>query len=63
MDPENLIIYSEPSYGSEMIGQIMPGEEVEYIGEEEGWYKILLLEDETGWISGSYIEIIDDEKN
>ncbi len=62
VDPENLIVYSEPSYGSEMVGQIMPGEEAEYIEKENGWYKILLLEDETGWISGSYIEVVNDEE-
>jgi len=62
VDPENLIVYSRPSYGSEMVGQIMPGEVVEYIEEEEEWYKILLLEDETGWISKSYIEVVEEDE-
>ncbi len=63
VDPENLIVYSKRSYGSEMVGQIVPEEEMEYIEEEGGWYKIIISEDEMGWISGSYIEIVDDEKN
>jgi len=53
-----LNIRSEASLEGEIIGRAIPEEEYSYINEENGWYEILLLDDESGWVFGQYITIV-----
>ncbi len=45
---------------SKELAKIKPGEMYPYLGEEEnGWYKIEYEEDEEGWVSGVYVDLIE----
>jgi hypothetical protein len=48
-----------PSVASTEAAKINPGEMYPYLEEEEnGWYKIEYEEDEEGWVSGVYAELV-----
>jgi hypothetical protein len=50
-----LRVRAEPTEESEETGRVYPKEEYSYTEEENGWYKIILLDkDDSGWISGEY---------
>jgi type IV pilus assembly protein PilC len=67
-----------PSKSGKLVQKVNPGDEYNYIKEEDGWYEITLekesekiIEDElianedtveknTGWVIGTYVEIIDE---
>jgi hypothetical protein len=51
-----LRVRAEPTEESEEIGRVYPKEEYSYTEDENGWYKIILLDkDDSGWISGEYV--------
>jgi hypothetical protein len=57
-----LRVRAEPTEESEEIGRVYPKEEYSYTEEENGWYQIVLLdEDDSGWISGEYVTRNTDE--
>ena len=57
-----LRVRTEPTEESEEIGRVYPKEEYSYTEEENGWYQIVLLdEDDSGWISGEYVTRNTDE--
>ncbi len=60
-DLEYLNVRSEPSPQGEIIGQAFPGEEFEYTAEEEGWYEIILSSETSGWVSGDYVVVENEE--
>ncbi|MCX6722643.1 MAG: SH3 domain-containing protein [Candidatus Staskawiczbacteria bacterium] len=37
-----------------IIAKVYPGETYQYTQEKDGWYNIILLNNETGWISAEY---------
>lgn len=49
-----LRVREESSVSSLEIARVLPGETYELIEEKEGWFKIKLTEEKTGWISSSY---------
>lgn len=54
-------VRDEPSISGELLLVAYPGEEFEYVDEQDGWYEIVLYETETAWVSGDYVEIIENE--
>jgi len=52
-----LNIRQDPNTTSNIIDQAEAGNIYEYIDEEDGWYEIVLSEDETGWVFGQYVEM------
>ncbi|MEX0917615.1 MAG: type II secretion system F family protein [Candidatus Paceibacterota bacterium] len=51
-----LNVRDEASTAGMVIGRVYPGESYEYTEEDVGWYRII-LEDESGWVYGDYVEI------
>lgn len=49
-----LRVRKSSSTGSEEITRVSPGETFELLDEQNGWYKIKLLDGQEGWISGTY---------
>lgn len=49
-----LNVRSENSTGSDLIATVNPGETLDLISEEEGWYEVRLPSRKTGWISAIY---------
>ncbi len=49
-----LNVRSENSVGSDLVGKLFPGDKVDLMGEETGWYKVKLKDGKTGWISATY---------
>lgn len=58
-----LVVYGDASEESDIIDRIMPGEEMYYILEKNNWYKILLNNNEIGWIKKEHTEIIKENEN
>jgi len=67
-NPRNTLTVLETSTGSlnvredatvsaAKIGEVTPGDEYEYIEEANGWYKIILNEDEEGWVFGDFVKL------
>ncbi len=52
-----LNVRDEPSTSGSQVDQVVPGKEYEYTDERNGWYKITLSKDESGWVSGQYVEV------
>ncbi|MBP9691308.1 PEGA domain-containing protein [Candidatus Woesebacteria bacterium] len=52
-----LNVRDEPSTSGSQVDQVVPGTEYEYTEERNGWYNITLSKDESGWVSGDYIEV------
>lgn len=64
-----LNVRSLPSLSGKRVGKVLPGEQYEYIREQDGWYLIVLnlgrdLEDQSSdtWISGDYVKIIQENE-
>ncbi len=51
---------AEP-YGN-IIATVSPGETYPYITESEGWYEIQISENQTGWVIGRYIELLENDE-
>ena len=49
-----------PGVSNAKLTRVKPGEEYEYIEEDKNWYKIVLSDSQTGWVSGNYVEEIED---
>ncbi len=51
-----LRVRSSSSASTSEIGRVNPGESFELLEEEDGWYKIKLVNGDEGWISAQYAE-------
>ncbi len=49
-----LNVRSENSIGSSLIGTLSPGDKVDLMSEEAGWYQVRLKDGKTGWVSATY---------
>lgn len=58
----HLPVFREPSLESEVVAEIMPGEEMYYIKKEDLWYKIFLVENEEGWVFEEHVEVIKEDE-
>lgn len=47
------------SQTTEKIGTVQPGEMYEYTAVQNNWYHILIPEKDEGWVSGEYIQVIE----
>ena len=55
-----LRVRAEPSTSATELAKVKPGEMFPYLGEEKnGWYKIEYEEDKEGWVSGTYVELVE----
>lgn len=55
-------VREESTVNSEQIGEVVPGEIYAYDDVQYGWYHVEYAVDEEsefGWVSGSYIEVIE----
>jgi cell wall-associated NlpC family hydrolase len=56
-------VRSEPSDKSEMVTQLLFGEQVQIMGEEKSWRKVrLLFDDYTGWVDSKQLISIEEEE-
>ncbi len=62
VDDGYLIAYKEPKKGSDVVAEIMPGEEMYFISEENEWYQIIITDNEIGWVPKKHIEMIDEDE-
>lgn len=49
-----LRVRSEPSLNGVEVGRVLPGEKYDMLDEQEGWFKIKLKDESSGWISSQY---------
>lgn len=49
-----LRVRTDSSLASSEIGRVSPGDSLEFISEEEGWFEIKMKDGKTGWISSQY---------
>lgn len=49
-----LNVRAENSISSALISKLSPGDRVDLVGEETGWYQVKLKDGKTGWISSTY---------
>ena len=54
-----LNVRSEPSVSGDIVTKVNPGETYEYTKSENGWYYITLDNGSVGWVSGDYVEIVE----
>lgn len=54
-----LRVRGQPNSQSQEVGRVEPGNTVEVLEEDKGWYKIILGGAE-GWISAKYVELIEE---
>ncbi len=53
---DHLNLRTGASTDDEVIGHLLPGTTVEIIGEEDGWYQVIVSE-QTGYVCGDYLEV------
>lgn len=53
-----LRVREEPTTSSAEITRLKTGDVVEYIDEQDGWYKVKLDSGETGWVSSIYVKVV-----
>ena len=46
----------------DIIGHLLPGEEVQVVGEDGEWYQVVIPE-KTGYVSKDYLKVLEKEKN
>lgn len=46
----------------DIIGHLLPGEEVQVVGEDGEWYQVVVPE-KTGYVSKDYLKVLEKEKN
>ncbi len=51
-----LNVRSLPSTSGKLITQVHPGETFAYVTTKNGWYEIVLPDDTTGWVIGTYVK-------
>jgi len=54
-----LNVRSEPSVYGDIVTKVNPGETYEYSKEENGWYYITLDDGSVGWVSGDYVQVVE----
>ena len=54
-----LNVRSEPSVSGDIVTKVNPGETYEYTKEENGWYYITLDDGSVGWVSGDYVQVVE----
>lgn len=54
-----LNVRNQPSAAGVIINRVHANEVYEYKDEQNGWYKIILSEGETGWVMGRYVREIE----
>ena len=54
-----LNVSSEPSVSGDIVTKVNPGETYEYTKEENGWYYITLDDGSVGWVSGDYVQVVE----
>ena len=52
-------VRSEPSVYGDIVTKVNPGETYEYSKEENGWYYITLDDGSVGWVSGDYVQVVE----
>ncbi len=57
-----LPVYKEPVFESDVVAEIMPGEEMYYIEKVKDWYKILLLDNKRGWVFEEHVETVEEDE-
>ncbi len=55
---DHLNLRSGASTDEEVIGHLLPGTTVEIIGEEDGWYQVIVSE-QAGYVCGDYLEVVE----
>lgn len=55
-----LRVRQEPTTNSTEVGKVEPGEEYVFIEETDGWYQIELEDNIKGWVSGDYVDNVED---
>lgn len=56
-----LNVRSGPSLNDKIVTKIVPGNIFEYQDKQNNWYKIILSNEQTGWVLGKYIEEVVNE--
>lgn len=54
-----LNVRSEPSIDGDIVTKVNPGETYGYLEVQNGWYKITVEDGSIGWVSGDYVEIVE----
>ena len=54
-------VRNAPSLDGEIISKAPTGDEYVYLSEEDGWYEIVLPEEDTGWVFGEFAEVLSEE--
>jgi uncharacterized protein YgiM (DUF1202 family) len=56
-----LRVREKPNTNSSEITKVKPGETFELLEEDKksGWYKIVIDQDKTGWVSGEYVKLLE----
>lgn len=54
-----LNVRADATVNSTKIGQVDINEEFEYTESKNNWYHIILTDDETGWVSGQYVQEVE----
>jgi uncharacterized protein YgiM (DUF1202 family) len=49
-------VRSQPNTSGTEITTVDPGEKFPFTEEQNGWYKITIDEDTEGWVSGTYVQ-------
>jgi uncharacterized protein YgiM (DUF1202 family) len=55
-----LNVRDDSALDGKAITKVYPGEEYEYIDEQNGWYQIILPNDQRGWIFGTFAELLEE---
>jgi len=55
--PGYLNVRDNSSLSGKVINRVLPGETYTYINQENGWYEIILVNNQSGWVLGNYVLI------
>ncbi len=55
-----LNVRNSPSTAGKIVAKAITGEIYQYREEKSNWYEIILADGETGWVIGTYVEIIEE---
>lgn len=50
-----LNVRAEPAASAKLLQRILPGEEYEFVIEQNGWIKIVINDEQDGWVSSQYV--------
>lgn len=50
-----------PSVSGALVGKVLPGDTLMYIEEQSGWFSVVLSNGAEGWVSGKYVEAINEQ--